>query len=173
MSQEAAVSRLELSPKPTFAALDKAITDAAESVDLVDAIRSEGNTALKNQLFLSPRLSRWQFGISDKNVRGYWLRNSKETATITVTEDKVVLSCPDPDRGQYPFNYEIMAGLPAATLFKSIQDAQAIVQPRTANGLGMAAEDNEEFFDSGDDETYYESAGLDAALVDTHAEPLV
>jgi hypothetical protein len=186
MSQESAVARprqimqavadSELArilnqPKPTFAALDKAISDAADSVDLTDALRAVANEALKNQLFLSPRLSRWQLGVSDKNVRGYWLRNSKETSTLTVTEDRVILSCPDPS-GRVPFNYEVMNGLAASTLYKSIQDAQAIVQPRTANGLGMATDDNEEFFQSGD-ETYYESAGLDAALEETHSEPLV
>src|SRR5271167_3655315 len=119
MSQEAAVrpfQHLLDQPKPTFAALDKAISDAADSVDLLDSLRAAANGALKNQLFLSPRLSRWQLGISEKGVRGYWLRNGKETATLTVTEDKVILSCPDPE-GRVPFNYEVMAGLPATTLY--------------------------------------------------------
>lgn len=164
-------------PKPTFAALDKAITDAAESVDLNDALRAIANEALKNQLFLSPRLARWQFGISDKNVEGYSLRNSgtvnsraiTEFATVTVTEDRVILSCPDPEHPKFPFNYEIMAGLNAATLYKSIQDAQAIIQPRT----GVSLETADDFFDSGEDETFYEGAGLDSALEETHADPLV
>jgi hypothetical protein len=180
MSQEAVarpyLQHLDQSPKPTFAALDKAICEAADSVDLTDALRAVANEALKNQLFLSPRLSRWQLGISDKGVRGYSLRNSRETATVTVSEDRVILTCPDPEHPKHPYNYEIMNGLPAATLYKSIQDAQAIVQSRTPNGLGMvidtAGDDSDEFFNSGD-ESYIESAGLDAALEDTHAEPLV
>jgi hypothetical protein len=171
MSQEAVarpyLQHLHLDqPKPTFAALDKAISEAADSVDLTDALRAVANEALKNQLFLSPRLSRWQLGISDKGIRGYSLRNSNETATVTVSEDRVILTCPDPD-GRVPFNYEIMVGVAAATLYKSLQDAQALVQTRTAQ-----IEDNEEFFGSGD-EPYFESAGLDAALEDTHAEPLI
>ena len=158
-------------PKPTFAALDKTISDAADSVDLTDALRSIANEALKNQLFLSPRLSRWQLGVSEKGVSGYWLKNSRETATVTVTEEVVLLSCPDPDHPKYPFKYEVMTGLNAATLYKSIQDAQAIVQPRQGS-YSVMDDDGNEFFEESDPE-YIESAGLDAALEETHSEPLV
>src|SRR5271170_4464757 len=186
MSQESAVARprqhmqevadrslqnILNQPKPTFAALDKTISDAADSVDLTDALRSIANEALKNQLFLSPRLSRWQLGVSEKGVSGYWLKNSRETATVTVTEEVVLLSCPDPDHPKYPFKYEVMTGLNAATLYKSIQDAQAIVQPRQGS-YSVMDDDGNEFFEESDPE-YIESAGLDAALEETHSEPLV
>src|SRR5271170_879996 len=162
-------------PKPTFTALDKAITEAADSVDLTDHFRSVANEALKNQLFLSPRLQHWQQGVSKDNVVGYWVKNSAQNATITVSEERVVLSCPDPSQPKYPFNYEVMVGLPAATLFKSIEDAQAIIQPRNVNGIGLidaAGDDSDEFFQSGE-EPFYQSAGLDAALEETHADPLI
>jgi len=156
-------------PKPTFAALDKAITEAAESVELNDLFRIPAFKKLKDQLFLSPRLSRWQLGISEKNVTGYSLRNSAENATVTVQEDRVVLSCPDPQRPKYPFNYEVMAGLPAATLFKTIQDSQAIIQTRQPS-ISVENDSSDEFFD--DTEGYVAGAELDAALEETHPEPL-
>src|SRR5271154_2992689 len=134
MSQEGAVTRpyqqfLDQSTKPTFAALSEVIIGAANSV-------SDGNGGplvsaafekLRDQLFLSPRLTQWQFN-SDKTNRGFWLKSKDQTATVTVREDKVILSTPDNDNPRYPFNYDVVVGLPAATLFKSIQDAQAIVQ---------------------------------------------
>src|SRR5271169_1240771 len=139
MSQESAVARprqfmqeaadrplqnILSQPKPTFAALDKAISDAADSVDLTDQFRATANEALKNQLFLSPRLQHWQLGVSKDGVSGYTLENSAQNASVIVSDGRVILSCPDPSQPKYPYDYEVMVGLPAATLFKSIQDAQ-------------------------------------------------
>ena len=159
---------LDQSIKPTFAALSEVIVGAANSV-------SDGNGGplvsaafekLRDQLFLSPRLTQWQFN-AEKPNRGFWLKPKDLTLTVTVREDKVILSCPDSDNPRYPFNYDVVTGLPAATLFKSIQDAQAIVQSHISS-----TEDGEDFFKPDSEEPYFESAGLDAALEETHSEPL-
>src|SRR5271154_638226 len=75
-------------PKPTFAALDKAISDAADSVDLTDQFRATANEALKNQLFLSPRLQHWQLGVSKDGISGYTLENSAQNATVIVSDGR-------------------------------------------------------------------------------------
>jgi len=191
MSQERSVpreSRLEVPvftnfdgqkvaiPKSTFAALSEAMLDAASSLNMIDSTGRNGPLAgaaserLCDQLFLSPRLSQWRTESDDEGVCGYWLQSKDQTVTITVRANKTVMSAPDRDNPRYPFNCDVITGLPAQTLFKSIQDAQAIVQP--INPSPMAAKDDgEEFF--GDDPEFDKGAGLDAALEDTHAEPLV
>src|SRR5271156_675339 len=176
MSHEGAVARpfqhLIDQPKPTFAVLSQVIIDAANSIS-INPTREGGPLAgvafakLRDQLFLSPRLTQWQLGYDDNGKRGYWLKITmvyNMTTTVTVGEDKVVLSLSNRDN---PRHFDIVNGLPAATLFKSIQDAQAIVRPR---GLtGMAASEEEEFFTEPDPE-YIESAGLDVALQDTPSD---
>ena len=181
MSQEASAysfldqSKQTFAPKPTFAVLSEAMIDAAKSVDeLVDASLPviEGTFGkVKNQLFLSPRLAQWQTDNDEKGNKGYWLKSQDQTVTVAVWKDIVVLTIPDHDHPKYPFKYDIATGLPAQTLYKSIQDAQAIVQPRSLNDLATNDE-GEEFFNESDP-AYIESAGLDAALEETHAEPLV
>jgi hypothetical protein len=186
MSQEAAVrpyqhlqpnadadlKRLLSQPKPTFAALDKAITEAAESVDLTDPFRAAANEALKNQLFLSPRLQHWQLSVAKDGVAGYWLKNSDQTATVTVSEGRVTLQCPDPSQPKCPFSYTVITGIPATTLFKSIQDAQAIVFSHTNSSEEPIDYLGDEYFQPGD-APYLRGADLDAALEETHANPLV
>ena len=148
------------------------MVNAANSVDLINGglLRHEAFAKLRDQLFLSPRLSQWQFS-REKDNSGYWLRSQDQTATVTVMEDKVILSAPDHDNPKYPFNYDVVAGLPATTLYKAIQQAQRL-QPTVLNNLASNDEDSDEFFNESDPE-YIESAGLDAALEETHAEPLV
>jgi hypothetical protein len=184
MSQEAAARLFQRNfstdllsqPKPTFAVLSEAIVDAANSVSTEPSrdggpLMGEAFDKLRDQLFLSPRLSQWQLGTDEKGNKGYWLRTKDQSATVTVRENKVVLSTPDRDHPKYPFNYDIISdNLASATLFKSIQDAQAIVQPQALNGMATD-DDGEEFF--AEEPEYVEGAGLDAALEETHAEPLI
>src|SRR5271156_805000 len=186
MSHEGAVARpfqhLIDQPKPTFAVLSQVIIDAANSIS-INPTREGGPLAgvafakLRDQLFLSPRLTQWQLGYDDNGKRGYWLKITmvyNMTNTVTVGEDKVVLSLSNRDN---PRHFDIVNGLPAATLFKSIQDAQDIVRPKglSPKGLGpkglggMAASEEEEFFTESDPE-YIESAGLDVALQDISSD---
>lgn len=147
------------------------MSDAAESIDLTDPFRIAAFTKLRNQLFLSPRLSQWQLGIDDKGNKGYWLKSKDQTVTVTVREGKVILSVPDLDNPRVPFHYDVINDeVSAGTLYKSIQDAQIIVQPKGLNGMAPAEED--EFFTE-DDPEYIEGAGLDPALEETHPDSMV
>lgn len=149
------VARPEPSPfytKPTFSVLSTLITEAAVSFGNGKCVGYDQADNLKEQLFLSPRLTQWH-----KHDNGYRIYNSDQTAYVHVNEAEAVVS----NRKK---SDDIIRGLPAATLFQAIQDAQAIVQ--------SAVDDtpDEEFFD--EEETFHPSAGLDEALADTHVEPL-
>jgi hypothetical protein len=126
---------------------------------------------LRDQLFLSPRLSQWQVGTDEKSNRGYWLKSQDQTITVTVREDKVILSASKCEVPWYPFYDVVTDGLAAATLFKSIQDAQAIVQPKNPSGMATDDEDGEFFGDN--DPKYLWGANMDPALEETHPKPLV
>src|ERR1700676_1045168 len=163
-------------PKPTFAALSEAMVNAAESLNGFEGLNGLPSPVepafgkLRDQLFLSPRLSQWQFS-GEKSNRGYWLKSKDESATIMVREDKVILALPDRDYPKHPVNHDVVTdSLAAATLFKSIQDAQKIIQ-RGLDGMPSDEGESEEFF--GDEPEYIEGAGLDAALEETHADPLI
>jgi hypothetical protein len=101
----------------------------------------------------SPRLTQWS-----KTAEGYRIWSTDEALSVTVTPEKIYTT-----KGNRVD--DVQNGLPAQTLYNAIQTAQAIVN---ANGT---SEEESDFFEPGFD--FAEGAGLDAALVDTHSEPLV
>jgi hypothetical protein len=167
MAQEAA-ARPEPSPfytKPTFAALSQAIDNAVQHPSDTGAWEH-----LKDQLFLSPRLTQW---ITIPGGVGSEFRIYSAVKTlgagktyISVYKDRVFLT-KDVNK-----EYEII-GDPnlAETLWDSIQNAQAIIQP--VEPKPFTETEQEEFFDTRGDADYQSGAELDAALEETHADPMI
>jgi hypothetical protein len=142
MSQEAAVVHPVV--KSTYKNLSEVLT-AYWSGD-------RAGKELVNVVHSSPRLAQWA-----KVAEGFRIWATDESMSITVTTDKIYTT-----KGVR--TGDLQNGLPAQTLFNTIQTAQAIVQ---ANG------------DVGEDEDYFatgvefnDGAALDAALEETHAAPL-
>jgi hypothetical protein len=101
----------------------------------------------------SPRLTQWA-----KTAEGYRIWSTDEALSVTVTPEKIYTTKGnriDP----------VQDGLPAQTLYNAIQTAQAIVNTSSAD------EEEDEWFE--EDEDFSGGAGLDAALAETHSEPLV
>jgi hypothetical protein len=114
-----------------------------------------GNRAggeLVNTVHASPRLSQWA-----KVAEGYRIWSTDESMSITVTPEKIYTT-----KGIRVG--DLQNGLPAQTLFNTIQTAQAIVQ---ANGT---ENEDEDYFATGIE--FNDGAALDAALEETHAAPL-
>lgn len=166
------VSRPEPSPfyiKPTYFALSKAINDAIESIgnltgngfphekaEVTDAFEK-----LKDQLFLSPRLEQW------KAIKGgigseYRIYNSQQDVFVSVYRDKIAM---EKAGDEY-----VVVGDPllAETLFNNLESAQALIQQR----IKEDETDPESFF-GGAEPDFYEGAGLDAALEESHSDALV
>jgi len=100
----------------------------------------------------SPRLTQWV-----KTAEGYRIWSTDEALSVTVTPEKIYTT-----KGSRVD--EVQDGLPAQTLYNAIQTAQAIVKTS-----GVPEEDDEWF----EDEGISDGAALDAALAETHSEPLV
>jgi hypothetical protein len=114
-----------------------------------------GNRAggeLVNTVHASPRLSQWA-----KVAEGYRIWSTDESMSITVTPEKIYTT-----KGIRVG--DLQNGLPAQTLFNTIQTAQAIVQANGTEG------EDEDYFATGIE--FAEGAALDAALEETHAAPL-
>jgi len=114
-----------------------------------------GNRAggeLVNTVHASPRLSQWA-----KVAEGYRIWSTDESMSITVTPEKIYTT-----KGIRVG--DLQNGLPAQTLFNTIQTAQAIVQTNGTEG------EDEDYFATGVE--FAEGAALDAALEETHAAPL-
>jgi len=140
--------------------LSQAIDAAVSSIDH-EALDIKPREHLKDQLFLSPRLEQW------KKVTGgvgteFRIYNSQHNAFVSVYRDKIVV-----EKAGDEF---LVEGDPllAETLFNNLESAQALVQQR----IKEDETDPESFF-SGDETDFYEGAGLDAALEETHADPMV
>lgn len=115
--------------------------------------RLGGSNSLIDLLHVSPRLIQWA-----KVAEGYRIWSSDEALSVTVTPEKIYTT-----KGVRVD--DLQSGLPAQTLYKTIETAQEIVQSH------RSSEKDEDFFVEEDD--YAEGAGLDAALVDSHsAEPV-
>src|SRR5277367_2747938 len=163
MAQEAA-ARQEPSPfytKPTYSALSQAIDDAVRSLEGHEQFEVKAYDHLKDQLFLSPRLEQW------KSIKGgigneFRIYNSQQNAFVSVYRDRIVLEKAG-DESVFT-NDPIIS----ETLFNNLESAQALVQQRIKED-----ETDPEAFFGGDDEDFYEGAGLDAALEETHSDALI
>jgi hypothetical protein len=152
MSQEAA--RQETSPfyvKPTFSALSDALTEFASSG--AGHLRTKPLQKLKDQLFLSPRLTQWHVV-----ELGFRLFNSGEDVAVTVQPDRVFVT-----KGIRVL--EVMSGLAAATLHKAVSDAQELVSP-VIEVPPMSEDEQAEFFA---DDPSANGADIDVALADSPA----
>lgn len=160
------VSRPEPSPfynKPTFAALSQAIDSAVKAIGNFPYQQADALDKLKDQICLSPRLTQWAY-VAGSVTEGseYRIHNISNDKFLSVYKDKVVLTT---DSNSEEISIITDATL-AATLFKSIETAQQVVQPRRGSEVS-----DEAFFAPTSD--YYEGAGLDAALEETHSDALV
>jgi len=158
------VSRPEPSPfytKPTYFALSQAIDDAVRSLEGHEQFEVKAYEHLKDQLFLSPRLEQW------KTIKGgigneYRIYNSQQNVFVSVYRDKIVM-----EKGGEEYGL-VSDPLLSETLYNNLENAQALVQQR----IKEDETDPESFF-SGDDSDFYEGAGLDAALEETHSDALI
>jgi hypothetical protein len=161
---QAGVAVQEPSPfytKPTYIALSNAIDESVLRLDETNwQISNVGAVEkLKDQLFLSPRLEQW------KQVKGgigteFRIYNVQQNTFVSVYRDKIVLEKAGDEYGI------VSDPLLAETLFNNLESAQALVQR-------VPDETDPEAFFSGDESDFYEGAGLDAALEESHAEPMV
>jgi len=160
------VSRPEPSPfynKPTFAALSQAIDDAIRSLVGHEQFEVTTYEHLRNQICLSPRLTQWtRIAASMTNGPEYRIYNISNDKFLSVYEDRVVLTTNSNSEEYSVINDATLA----ATLFKNITTAQEVVQPR------KDAEDSDEAFFAPTSD-YYQGAGLDAALEESHPDALV
>jgi hypothetical protein len=149
--------------KPTFAALSQAMDDAVRSLKDHEQMETRAYDRLKDQLCLSPRLTQWTF-ITGSVAEGseYRIHNIGNDKFLSVYRDKVMLTM-NSNSEEYPI---ITDATLAATLFKSIETAQNVVQPRR-----KSVETDDAFFAPTSD--YYQGAGLDAALEETHSDALI
>jgi hypothetical protein len=146
MSQDAVFGTARSSVKSTYKNLS----------DVLSAYWSgnrRGN-GLVDILHNSPRLDQWA-----KIAEGYRIWSTDEALSVTVTPEKIYTT-----KGNRVD--DVQDGLPAQALYNAIQTAQAIVK---TNGV---SEDEDEWFEPGD-ESFSDGAALDAALAETHSEPLV
>lgn len=163
MAQEAA-ARQEPSPfytKPTYFALSQAINRAISSLEGHEQIENTAYQHLKDQLFLSPRLEQWKRivgGIGDE----FRIYNNQQNVFVSVYRDHIVM---ERAGDQYTL---ISDPILAETLFNNLESAQALVQARIRED-----ETDPEAFFSGNDSDFYEGAGLDAALEETHSDALI
>jgi len=160
------VSRPEPSPfynKPTFAALSQAMDDAVRSLVGHEQFGVKAYDHLRNQICLSPRLTQWS-RIASSVVKGteYRIYNISNDKFLSVYEDEVILTTNSNSEEHVIISDETLA----ATLFKNITTAQEVVQPR------KDAEDSDEAFFAPTSD-YYQGAGLDAALEESHPDALV
>ena len=160
------VSRPEPSPfynKPTFAALSQAMDDAVRSLVGHEQFEVKAHGHLRNQICLSPRLTQWS-RIASSVVKGteYRIYNISNDKFLSVYEDEVILTTNSNSEEHVIISDETLA----ATLFKNITTAQEVVQPR------KDAEDSDEAFFAPTSD-YYQGAGLDAALEESHPDALV
>ena len=149
MSQETAVRPStqilgNIPQKSTYKHLSEVLS-AYWSGDRVDG-------SLVDTLHGSPRLTQWS-----KVAEGYRIWSTDESMSVTVTPEKIYTT-----KGIRAS--DLQNGLPAQTLFNTIQTAQAIVQ---TNG---SLHEDEDYFATGVE--FDNGASLDAALEETHAAPL-
>src|SRR5271168_1143934 len=124
MSQESVAVRpftIPVSQSTTYKRFSEALSAywAGNRVNLIDIVHS------------SPRLTQWS-----KVSEGYRIWSIDEVLSVTVTPDRIYTT-----KGNR--NNDLQTGLPAQTLYNSIQTAQAIVQ---AHG---STEDEDDYFTAG------------------------
>jgi hypothetical protein len=149
--QEAAAIASTAAARPSVKSTYKNLTEVLTAYWFGER---KGVGLLIDALHGSPRLTQW-----GKVAEGYRLWSTDETLSVTVTSDQIYTT-----KGTRVD--DLQSGLPAQALYNAIQTAQQIVQ---SNG---STESDDEYFKEGE-EGYSDSAGLDTALEETHAAPLV
>lgn len=136
----------------TYSVLSDAILTTVKSARDPETILK-----FKDALFLSPRLTQWEF-----HDFGMYQIYAKDSLTYVTVDEKSIGIL----RGGRRF--EITSDpLIASALYRSLEQAQAVVSATIDDGP-MTDEEQESYFE-GD---YNTSAGLDEALAETHVEPL-